>query len=227
MELALAEKSIFVPPLIVGGLFLYRTMFGGVMTTHPITEPYRMVSLAFDTIYQSLCNLFNSVQSRTLVLKQSSVAVLNTLANNLSKIIVSIQRMMTMVVRNIHQMRGVVIQTFYQVVETLTNALSQIRFHFQTVTQQLFNSSSNMFTALQDKVVDFHRFFFPLPKTFYDYTYIGVAICLSILVIAFTIYYLSKSRVKTFEVPEATSEPVKTEPTPVRRNPVRRKAKMN
>jgi hypothetical protein len=225
MEQALAEKSIFLPPLIVGALLAYRTFFLGLMTNHPILKPYLLVSSFLSFTFDKMTGLF-AAPSKSLLVNQTSLTILNTFTNSMSLVVVSIQRMLTTVVRSVFKIQSTMILRVYSIVTNLTNALSEIRFRFHTVTHKTYNTSSNLFTALQGKVTEVQTFFFPPPKSIYLKVQLGAVLLGSFLVLAFTIYYLSKLRTKTVTLPE----PVKVEDlpksnTPVRRNPVRRKAK--
>ncbi len=229
MELALAEKSVYLPPLVVGALFVYRLVFGGLMTNHPILKPYIVVSSilssSFDNMYSSVSSLF-SKPTNALVINQTSVSILNTLANQMSLVVVSLQRMLTTILRSVLQIRSTIIQSVYAIVTSVTSILASIRFHFHTVTQQTYNTSSNLFTALQGKVTEIQTFFYPPPKSFLDKAQIGLLVVGSLIILGVTVYFLSTSRTKTITLPEP-EKVVETqeEPAPVRRNPVRRKTK--
>lgn len=235
METALVEKSIYLPPIVVGFLFVYRTLFGGVLTEHPITKPYTLlassIQIAADTMIRGMLELVNATHAKAMVLKQTY------LMNAMNMVTVNIYRMMTVVTRNVNLLVSALANSLYSIVTTVTETLSLIRFHFKTVVHQTYNSTSNMFTALHKKTSGFEMmltnvraFFFPPQKNTLDYFYLGTLVTVAFLVLAVTVYYLSKGRTKTVEIPVAIEEPVKMQEetvTPVRKNPVRRKAKVN
>jgi hypothetical protein len=238
METALVEKSIYLPPILVGALFLYRTMFGGVMTEHPITKPYTLlasiIQIASDNLLHSLMQFVNATHGKVMIVKESSFSALQGLVNTMNLVLVNIHRMMTMITRTVNLVVTTITKNLYSIVTTVTETLSTIRFYFKTVAHQTYNSSSNMFTALKEKttgiemmVASIRAFFFPPQKNTLEYIYLGALITVAFLVVAATVYYLSKGRTKTVELPVVADEPVKPQQEAVRKNPVRRKTKVN
>lgn len=225
MELAVIEKSAYLPPILVGALFLYRSLYGGIMNEHPITKSYTVLSSSIqfvsNEVLQNLFQFVNATQAKALAIKHTSLSAMNMVA-------VNIHRMVTMVIQNVNLLVAAILNSLYA-------TLSTIRFHFTTVIQQTYNSTSNMFTALKEKTsgvemffANIRAFFLPPQKNTFEYIYIGALITVAFLVVAATVYYLSKQRVKTVELPASIEEEPVFEPVkPLRKNPVRRKAKVN
>lgn len=244
MELALAEKSTYLPPLIVGALLFYRIVFTGLMTNHPILKPVAYVvsttSFIADRILYSITSLMGYTHTKALVVRNTSSALVSTFLNSMSMALEIIQRMFSTVsfqIKNVYQMASNMTSNAYAVVVKTTDALTSIRFQFQTVVFQSYNFTASMFGTLQEKVYEhlswfsrIKQFFFPPQKTIYDYTTIGVAIIVALIIVGATVNYLAKSRTKTVVLPDVPiQEPPKEEESmkAPRRNPIRRKAKLN
>lgn len=264
MEIALAEKSVYLPPFIVGALMFYRIMTGGLLTNHPVLKPIAYavstVSYIADRMMYSLTSFMGYTHNKALVIRQSSSALVSTL----SMALVNVHQMLIGAIRNVvvftskmtNNAYAVVVRTteafaslrfqtytvvynlysnmtssLYSVVVKTQDSLQSIRFQFKTVAHQTYNITGTMFRNLGDKVYDVHKFFFPPKKSFFDYTTISLLVATVLIIIGLTFYVLSKQRSRTVLIPEKppVEESVKLEEetTKPRRNPVRRKTKMN
>lgn len=206
MELACAHQSMYLPPILVGFLFFYRMMFGGVMTDHPIVKQFSVVTssagLLSDTLVQTLTTLVNATQTNAVVVSQLSLSLLHRLGHTLSMVVVNIQRMMTTIYPSL----------------ALTKHLASLRIQFGTVAQQTYASTSTLLGTLQS-------FFVPPQPTMYERAYVGLLVGSSLLVVALTLYSLTDRRTKTLESSHTHVDHQEKTP-PLRRNPVRRKTKV-
>ena len=251
MEVALAEKSVYIPPLLIGVALFYRTMMYGLFTNHPIlrslTYAVTAVSFVSDKIMNSITYLMGSSQEKALVVQSKSVAVLGSLVNSMALVVHQVQNVLSLIhfqVRNIFFIVSSQITAgVFSIVTKTTDALGSIRFQFQTVVQQTANFTSSMFTSIHkntEAVTSTYNmvrnYLFPKPKTFMDHLPIAIGFLVAFIVIGFTVYYLSQTRERTVELPTehviekhvTIVEPEKPKDIPaVRRNPVRRKAKVH
>lgn len=233
MDIALAERTAFLPPMVVGALFfLYRnTLFAA--QTHPLTRPFVAllsgVTYLSNTMLSSLTNLMSSANEKALVLRETSLMATNTLFKNIAQVFQSIRFLLVSIV---HQISSVILSSVSNIVTKTTELLSSIRFHFTTTIHQTYNFTASLFSTLQDRVqqspswfMNIYTFFFPTPKSSYEMIYIGVGITVSLALIALTWYHLGqrktneerKGSAKEIEPVNFIEEPVKKVRKSVRR----------
>jgi hypothetical protein len=248
MEVALAEKSVFIPPLIIGVVLFYRTMMYGLFTNHPILRPltYAVTAVSFvsDKIMNSVSYLIGSSQEKALVVQSTSVAILDSVVNTMALVVHQVQSVLSLIrfqVRNLFVVASNMTTGLLSIVSKPVEALGSIRFHFQTVVHQSANFTTGIFTSIQKNTEAvtstysmLRNYLFPKPKSFMDHLPMVIGFLVAFTVIALTVYYLSQLRQRTVELPTEPEkhvtimEPEKSKDTPpVRRNPVRRKAKVN
>jgi hypothetical protein len=250
MEVTIAEKSVYIPPVMIGIALFYRTMMYGLFTNHPILRPltYAVAAVSFvsDKIMNSVTYLMGSSQEKALIVQSTSVAILDSVVNTMALVVHQVQNVLSLIrfqVRNIFFIASNITAGVFRIVTKTTDALGSIRFQFQTVVQQTANFTSGIFTSIHkntDAVTStfsmLRNYFFPKPKTFMDYLPIVIGFLVAFTVIGLTVYYLSQTRERIVELPRepvveklvTIVEPEKPKDmTPVRRNPVRRKAKVN
>lgn len=233
MEVALAERTTFLPPMIVGALFfLYRnTLFAA--QTHPLTRPFVAllsgVTFLTNSMLSSLTNLMRSGNEKALVVRETSLMVTNSLFKNVLQVFQNIRFLVASIV---NQISSVVQSALSNMLTKTTELLHSIHFHFNTTVHQSYNFTASLFSTLQDRIQQssswftrIYTFFFPTPKTSYEKVYIGIGITVSLALIALTWHYLGqrksteerKGPVKEIEPVNSIEEPVKKVRKSVRR----------
>jgi hypothetical protein len=245
MEYAVAEKTVYIPPLMLGMIILYRQFMYGFWYKHPILRPIVMLTSGFkyvaDNLMGGLSSFMSSSQEKAISVRHSSVAILDTLTNSMVAVVAYVQNMLSQIrfqAKNVLMVFSNMTAGVYSIFTKTSDVFESIRFHFKTVIHQSYNFTAGMFSSLQEKskesmsfFPDIRAYFFPKPKSIYEQMHIVTMFACTFVVIGLTVYYFSILRKKTVELPKASVkfvEPVtQVEDIPVvqRKQPVRRRAK--
>lgn len=242
MEFAVAEKTVYIPPLMLGMILFYRQFMYGFWYKHPILRPIVMLTSGFkyvaDNLMGSLSSFMSSSQEKAVAVRHSSVAILDTLTNSMVAVVFYVQNILSQIhfqAKNVLMVFSNMTAGVYGIFTKTSDVFESIRFEFRTVLHQTYNFTTGMFTSLQEKskesmsfFPDIRGYFFPKPKSIYEQMHLITMFACACVVIGLTVYYFSILRKKTVELPEAPVKPnVQVEDTPVvqRKQPVRRRAK--
>lgn len=242
MEFAVAEKTVYIPPLMLGIILFYRQFMYGFWYKHPVLRPIVMLTSGFkyvaDNLMGSLSSFMSSSQEKAVAVRYSSVAILNTLTNNMVAVVFYVQNILSQIrfqAKNVLMVFSNMTAGVYGIFTKTSDVFQSIRFEFRNVLHQSYNFTTGMFSSIQTKsieatnaITDIRNYFMPKPKTIYDQMHIVTMFACACVVIGLTVYYFSILRKKTVELPQAPVKPiVQVEDTPVvqRKQPVRRRAK--
>lgn len=216
MELALAEASMFIPPVILGVLlFVYRNSILP-FTTNPWEKTLHILS------------------SQLILRRNQFIAVVTNTIKSLAQILRNTIELFTIRVTNFTQpifeemadyqaafsktMNQVVLapQAIYQTLQTATQAA---RYQFRITIENISNKTIQTFTEAA-------TFFNPPPKTSRQQIILAAGIAFTILVILLTWWYLQSSS-SDRKTPVEEEPPVQQKPVLENKRPVRRRRKVN
>jgi hypothetical protein len=232
MEFALAEKTIYVPPIVLGMILLYRQFMVGFWHNHPIAVPIITLTSGFqyiaDTMMKSLTYFMSSSQEKSLAVQNMSVAILNTVMNNVQMVIRYSHTILSKFRFQANNMTAGV----YSIFTKTSDVFHSMQFHFKTVVFQTYNFTAGLYSSMLSKSKEtsnlFTDYFSPKQKSLYEEMYIVSLIVFVSILIGLTVYYFSILRRKTFDIPKTPVKQVESkkeivEPVALRKNPVRRR----
>lgn len=200
MEVALAEKTMFLPPLIVAILAI---IYRNTIFCFQCSELYGSVQIVSDNIMK---NITTMIDSRALIIQQESRHLVGRSFDLVLAILASIQNAIGMVVTNIQGM----CLTIYESIEQKI-----------TLTSDFLHGIFDSISTFKDASIEaFDNLWVSKPAPFYEMFYTPVLLLLFAGILVITISYLRENRVLT---PEDTPVPEPIEVPPVKRQLVRRK----
>lgn len=200
MELALAEKTMFLPPLIVAILAI---IYRNTIFCFQCSDLYGSVQIVSDNIMK---NITTMIDSRALIIQQESRHLVGRGFDLVLAILTSIQNAVGMIVTNIQGM----CLTIYESIEQKI-----------TLTSDFLHGIFDSISTFKDASIEaFDNLWVSKPAPFYEMFYTPVLLLLFVGILVLTISYLRENRVLT---PEDTPIPEPIEVAPVKRQLVRRK----
>lgn len=238
MELQIAERAIFLPPMIVGFMFF---IYRGLIFTNPFTRPMTglvtTINLISNILSSTLYATINSTHQKAVMLQAESIRLFHSMMNMMYLAILPFQEAISQfhfISRNVIILTRNFTNNIFVIFENTKDAIYSMQYSFSTtVIQTSKNMTNNIFSALQTGAENIKDFLLPQPKSILQEINLSLLILICMVLIGITYYFIQDKEmpveakpIEPKQVDAKGVEPVKPiEPIKEKKQSVRRRSR--